>query len=239
MATVPHVGDLPVALARLGYAAPTDVARHLEAVALGVDGTVRVAKACAKAADPDLAVTQLCRWIAMSGRVPNQAGLERLAAVLGLSTSLGDFLSRHPEAAEMIVDARHVAKPRSPRALTDEALRLVISTEDPNTAIRYWKRRELLRIACRDLAGGASVEEVGRELAALAEAAVRAAVASLIAEHPAPSGARFGVIGMGKLGGEELNYASDIDVIFVADGVDNQAVPWATKIAEGLIQRLA
>src|SRR5205814_6257696 len=61
----------------------------------------------------------------------------------------------------------------------------------------------------------------------------------LLSGHPAPSGARFAVIGMGKLGGEELNYASDIDVIFVTDGQDPQTIPWATQIAEGLIRRLA
>jgi glutamate-ammonia-ligase adenylyltransferase len=239
VATVPRVGDLPVALARLGYDSPGDAARHLEGVALGVEGTIRVAKACASAADPDLAVSQVCRWIAMSGRVPNEAGLKRLAAVLGLSTSLGTFLARHPETADILTDARHLTKARSPRALTEEALRVAMSTEDPDTALRFWKRRELLRIACRDLAGGAGVEEVGRELASLAEAAVRAALASLIAEHPAPQGARFAVIGMGKLGGEELNYASDIDVMFVADGPDKDSIAWAITLGEGLIQRLA
>ena len=239
MAIVPRVGDLPVALARLGYDSPADASRHLEAVALGVEGTLRVAKACATAPDPDLAVAQVCRWIAMSGRVPNEAGLRRLAAVLGLSTSLGAFVARHPDTADMLIDARHLSKGRSARSLFDEALRVVGETDDPNRALRFWKRRELLRIACRDLAGGVSVEDVGRELASLAEAAVRAALLSLIADRPSPQSARFAVIGMGKLGGEELNYASDIDVIFVADGEDKQTIPWATQIGEGLIQRLA
>jgi len=239
VATAPRVGDLPVALARLGYDSPGDAARHLEAVALGLEGTVRVAKACATAADPDLAVVQVCRWIAMSGRVPNEAGLRRMAAVLGLSTSLGQFLARHPETADILTDARHLSKGRSLHSLTDEALRVVMENDDPNRSLRFWKRREFLRIAGRDLAGGATVEEVGRELAALAEAAVRAAIASLVEQNPPPEGARFAVIGMGKLGGEELNYSSDIDVIFVADGQDKQAIPWATRIGEGLIQRLA
>jgi len=175
----------------------------------------------------------------MSGRVPNEAGLTRLGAVLGLSTSLGTFLARHPETAEILTDARHLTKGRSPRALGEEAMRVVTESDDPNRSLRFWKRRELLRIACRDLAGGASVEEVGRELASLAEAAVRAALASLISEHPAPEAARFAVIGMGKLGGEELNYASDIDVLFVADGPDKDSIAWATTLGEGLIQRLA
>ncbi|HJT37383.1 MAG TPA: bifunctional glutamine-synthetase adenylyltransferase/deadenyltransferase, partial [Actinomycetota bacterium] len=239
MATVPRVGDLPTGLARLGYDSPADAARHLQAVALGIEGTTLVAKACATAADPDLAVAQVCRWIAMSGSVPNEAGLRRMAAVLGLSTSLGQFLARYPETAEILTDARHLTRGRSLNSLSDEALKVVSDADDPNRALRFWKRREFLRIAARDLAGGASVEDVGRELSALAEASVRAAFATLLVVNPPPEGARFAVIGMGKLGGRELNYSSDIDVIFVADGEDKQTIPWATRMGEGLIQRLA
>jgi glutamate-ammonia-ligase adenylyltransferase len=231
-------GDLPSALARLGFANPTDAARHLEAVALGYEGTVRVAKACSTAADPDLAVAQICRWIAISGRVPSPSSLQRLAAVLGLSTSLGAFLARHPEHAEVVIDARHAAKPRTLKSMADQAARVVGRSDHPMAALRLWKRREMLRIAARDLAGIVPVEEIARELSALAEAAVRAAFASLVREKPGPKGARFAVIAMGKLGGDELNYASDIDLIFVFDG-DEAAQKWATKLGEQLIQRLA
>ncbi len=222
----------------MGFIAPADAARHLEAVSLGTDGTARVAKAAASAADPDLAVAQVCRWIAMSGTVPQTAAMHRLAAVLGVSTSLGAFLARHPDQAEVVTDVRTSSKPRTLKALVDQATRVVTRSEDPNATLRLWKRRELLRIACRDLASGANVEEVARELSWLAEASVRAALAALVAHNPPKPGARFAVIGMGKLGGEELNYASDIDVIFVYDGPDGTA-PWATKIAEGLIRLLA
>ncbi|MGZ4127842.1 MAG: bifunctional [glutamine synthetase] adenylyltransferase/[glutamine synthetase]-adenylyl-L-tyrosine phosphorylase, partial [Actinomycetota bacterium] len=202
-----------------------------------------------EAPDPDLAVSSFRDVALRFGGNPAALGalrdsppvVELLCRVLGTSKMLGEYLLHVPEFVAELADPHTLAK-RSREEYVREAAELVEWRGDPDArdaAIRRLKRRAVLRLACRDLAGGASVEEVGRELAALAEAAVRAAVASLIAEHPAPSGARFAVIGMGKLGGEELNYASDIDVIFVADGVDNQAVPWATKIAEGLIQRLA
>lgn len=236
MAIAPRAGNLPAALARAGFAFPSDAARHLEAVSLGVEGTTRVVRACATAADPDLAVAQVCRWIAISGRVPSPSTMKRLAAVLGLSTSLGAFLSRHPEHASVITDAR-AGRAKTLRSMTEQATRLVLRSEHPMAALRVWKRRELLRIACRDLSGGSTIEEVGRELAWLAEAAVRAALASLIREQHPPARARFCVIGMGKLGGQELNYSSDIDVIFVFDG-DERARAWATKIGEGIVQRL-
>jgi glutamate-ammonia-ligase adenylyltransferase len=232
--------DLVNALARAGFALPVDAARHLVSVALTPSDLRRVAAACAEAPDPDLALAQLCRWIAMTGAVPGAGMLSRLASVLGVSTSLGAFLARRPQAAEILRDARTIEGPKTESTLRASALRAVARTDDPTAAIRIWKRREFLRIACRDLAGQASVEEVGRELAHLAEAALHAALASLQEEHPPPPGARFAVIGMGKLGGEELNYASDIDVMFVYEApAERTGYAWATRIAEGLLQRLA
>ncbi|MEX2555468.1 MAG: bifunctional [glutamine synthetase] adenylyltransferase/[glutamine synthetase]-adenylyl-L-tyrosine phosphorylase [Actinomycetota bacterium] len=240
MATPTRTDELSHALARAGFLRPQDAARHLAACALDGEALRRVIAACAEAPDPDLAAAQLCRWIAMSGRVPSSAYLERLAAVLGLSTSLGAFLSRHPGQADVLRDGSALQKPRTRKGLTDQALRAVHSSDDPATALRIWKRREVLRIACRDLAGGASVEDVGRELAFLAEGSLRAALASLEEEHPAPPQARFSVIGMGKLGAEELNYASDIDVMFVFDAPDERAGhAWAQAVADGILHRLA
>jgi glutamate-ammonia-ligase adenylyltransferase len=236
--------ELTNALARAGFARPVDAARHLAACALDGEALRRVTEACAEGPDPDLAVAQLCRWIAITGRVPSSGFLSRLAAVLGLSTSIGAFLSRHPEQAEVLRDGRSLLKPRTRKGLADQAIRALHATEDPRAALRVFKRRELLRVACRDLAGGVSVEEVGRELSFLAEAALRAALVSLEEEHPASAGARFCVMGMGKLGGEELNYASDIDVMFVFDspvdsGPADSGVEWASRMAEGVLSRLA
>ncbi|HVL33246.1 MAG TPA: DUF294 nucleotidyltransferase-like domain-containing protein, partial [Actinomycetota bacterium] len=233
-----RVSDLAAALARAGFTNPSDAARHLEAVALGQEGTLRVARACALAPDPDLAVGQVCRWIAISGRVPGPAALTRFAKVMGLSTSLGAFLARHPEQADVVLDGRYASKPRTQKQLLEHAARVVLRSDHPMAAVRLWKRRELLRVAARDLADIASVEEVGREVAWIAEGAIRASYAWLIRETPPPRGARFAVIGMGKLGGQELNYASDIDLIFVYDG-DDAAHQWALRIGEGLVKSLA
>jgi glutamate-ammonia-ligase adenylyltransferase len=72
-----------------------------------------------------------------------------------------------------------------------------------------WKRRELLRIAARDLTGRDDLEHVGLALSRLADG---------VLSHAAAEARGLAVIGMGKLGGQELNYASDIDVVFVGDG---------------------
>ena len=95
------------------------------------------------------------------------------------------------------------------------------------SGLRRFKRRELLRIAARDVVGLASIEATARELTYLAEACVEAAVRALEPTVP------FAVIGMGRLGGYELSYASDIDVLFVYDGdkAEEFATAEATAVA--------
>ena len=88
------------------------------------------------------------------------------------------------------------------------------------------KRLELLRIAARDLLGLEPLESVGAALAALAERVLQGAVAL------AELSGTFSVIGMGKLGGDELNYASDVDVVFVSEpGADDRGARNVLEIA--------
>jgi [glutamine synthetase] adenylyltransferase / [glutamine synthetase]-adenylyl-L-tyrosine phosphorylase len=115
---------------------------------------------------------------------------------------------------------------------------------DPVAALRVAYRRRLLALTARDLTGEASFDQVAAELADLAAAALEAALA--IARANLPPGAapcRLAVIAMGKCGARELNYASDVDVIFVAepagtgaDGEEATALRTATQLAAGLIQ---
>jgi [glutamine synthetase] adenylyltransferase / [glutamine synthetase]-adenylyl-L-tyrosine phosphorylase len=91
-------------------------------------------------------------------------------------------------------------------------------------ALRRFRRRQLVRIAWRDIAGLADVETVLAELSLLADVCIRAACrragAALAARHGIPRGAdgaelELMVLGMGKLGGGELNFSSDIDLVFL------------------------
>ena len=109
----------------------------------------------------------------------------------------------------------------------------------------------MLHLAARDLTGEASVDEVGQELADLADAVLEAALAIARAELPADAApARLAIVAMGKCGARELNYASDVDVIFVAEPApasraasqrrrataEEAALRTATKLAAGVIQ---
>ncbi len=104
--------------------------------------------------------------------------------------------------------------------------------EQRREGLRRFKRRELLRIATRDLLGYARLEATERELTGLAEACLEAALVAL--RPPLP----FAVIGMGRLGGGELSYASDIDVLFVYDGDSADDFNHAEHVAAQLVQEI-
>ena len=111
---------------------------------------------------------------------------------------------------------------------------------EPVAALAAAYRRRLLHLAARDLTGVATVDVVGEELADIAAAVLEAALAVARAELP-PGAApcRLAVVAMGKCGGRELNYASDVDVIFVAEPVKDEdetaALGTASRLAAGLI----
>jgi glutamate-ammonia-ligase adenylyltransferase len=156
----------------------------------------------------------------------NPPGVAFLSRVLGSGRLLGDVLRHVPEQISVIADPERLGDPPDRNQLVREAC-ATLDWRDPNErldGLRRFKRREMLDISLKDLAGRASVREVGATLAALADACLEAA----LNETPL----RFAVIGMGKLGGCELNYSSDVDVMFVHEG-DATA---AEKEAERLLR---
>src|SRR5690606_33795703 len=111
-----------------------------------------------------------------------------------------------------------------------------LTGEDGTTSMRRAYRRRLTRIAATDLTGTeplTSMPAVGAALADLAAAALEAALALARAELPGGGAeARLAVIGMGKTGGRELNYVSDVDVIYVVEpapgGDEDEAIAVGT-----------
>jgi glutamate-ammonia-ligase adenylyltransferase len=159
---------------------------------------------------------------------------DRLLAVLGSSAALGDHLARHPDHWMELVDDGHVV-PDADAVRTDLLSSVGADPDDPNPtvpdavaavdALRVAYRRRLLAIAGRDLVASdpeAVLPEVAQQLSDLAVAALEAGLA--IARAELPQGAapcRIAVIGMGKCGGGELNYVSDVDVIYIAEPMGN------------------
>ena len=228
-------------LARSGFA-DLSAARH--GLAALPDG---MAAAFAVAADPDRALRAILALHEAAPRAvdgmlaaPEHAG--RVLRVLGASEGLAGFLQRHPGQ----LDALREQLDGPPDAAAYRALLggAVHGTEgEPGwNALRIAYRRELLRLAAWDLEqpdGLAVVDRVGSALADLAGAALDAslALARTAARFPAEEVAatRLAIIGMGKAGARELNYLSDVDVIFVAGGggelSDERAVEIATRLA--------
>jgi [glutamine synthetase] adenylyltransferase / [glutamine synthetase]-adenylyl-L-tyrosine phosphorylase len=204
-------------------------------------GDEAVLEAIAAAADPDLALSGLAR-IAGTDRGTEAADMraalraepgfrKRLVAVLGVSAGLADHLARHPDDCHILCGADAVRRP-SAAELRAALLHAVcagphddmpvadlaaMGGADPAAVLCAAYKRRILHLAARDLTGVVTVEEAAAELADIADAVLEAALA--VARAELPSGAapcRIAVVAMGKCGGRELNYASDVDVIFVA-----------------------
>jgi glutamate-ammonia-ligase adenylyltransferase len=147
---------------------------------------------------------------------------------------VGNALRRHPEFVDRLDDPDAlVAKSRD--ELVAEVLDTLEWRGDPDqrrAGLRRFKRREELRIATRDLLGLATVPETGAELSALAEACLEGALAHL------PGGLPFAVIGLGRLGGGELSYASDVDVMFVYEGDSGASFERAEELATLVVQEI-
>jgi [glutamine synthetase] adenylyltransferase / [glutamine synthetase]-adenylyl-L-tyrosine phosphorylase len=193
--------------------------------------------------DPDLGLLQLRRLGEGPARSSSLAvtfrdapgAAERACHLLGSSRVIGDALRRHPEFVDTLDDDDALSIETDRHELVADAIHTLEwrgDQEQRREGLRRFKRRELLRIATRDLLGYARLEATERELTSLAEACLEAALASL--HPPVP----FAVIGMGRLGGGELSYASDIDVMFVYDGDGPDAFRAAEQVASQLVQEI-
>ncbi|QDO88957.1 bifunctional [glutamine synthetase] adenylyltransferase/[glutamine synthetase]-adenylyl-L-tyrosine phosphorylase [Ornithinimicrobium ciconiae] len=180
-------------------------------------------------ADPDQAVLAAVRLVEADparGALLSEAGTarDRLLAVLGGSTALGDHLVRHPEHAAVVADPEPFGRGRPLPTAEELDARLIAAVEglegrEGMDALRVAYRRELVQIAATDLVAEDPVEllpQVAAALADLACAALEAAVVLARAETEDADQVSFSVIGMGKTGGRELNYISDVDVVFLA-----------------------
>ncbi|MGW1814618.1 bifunctional [glutamine synthetase] adenylyltransferase/[glutamine synthetase]-adenylyl-L-tyrosine phosphorylase [Streptomyces sp. NPDC002125] len=234
-------------LLRHGFTDPSAAERLLDLPELSsVRADPVLFDALGATADPDLALHSLVRLVEAEEPEERRVLLDtlvtakplrdRLLGALGASEALGDHLARHPRDWHVLVTYEatdlHPGVPEFEHMLSDAV--------DPDS-LRVAYRRSLLSIAARDVCGTTDVAQVAAELADLATATLRAALA--IARAAAPSDAaqcRLAVIAMGKCGGHELNYVSDVDVIFVGEPLDGAeesgALQAATRLAAHLMR---
>ena len=164
----------------------------------------------------------------------------RLCLLLGTSRRLGQILEHNPDMIPALGQPDSLTQ-RSPEAMLDgttTALAWRGDVEDRQRALKRFKRREELRVAAADvleLAGTVDEQGVvtGASLTGLAEACLQAALASI--DPPLP----FALIGMGRLGGAELSYASDLDLLLVYEGSTSADYEAAERTAAALVRFLA
>ncbi|MFC7406037.1 bifunctional [glutamine synthetase] adenylyltransferase/[glutamine synthetase]-adenylyl-L-tyrosine phosphorylase [Georgenia alba] len=253
--------DAEIAVGRLeDPALATHVAR-----ATGAGASLE--EALGRVADPDLALLALLRLAEAAAQGPAEEPLgrllvedgeprRRLLAVLGLSTALGNALVARPEAVELLLDhpgERSVLTHRDGEVRAD-ALRAVgadpdhvapvagLGGEDGVAALRRAYRRRLLQIAADDLTCPDPLEAFPQVASAIADAvaaALEAALAVARADVPRSEQARLAVIGMGKTGGRELNYISDVDVVYVVEPAEGAQEAEALRVGTSLATALA
>jgi glutamate-ammonia-ligase adenylyltransferase len=251
----------------LGFADPAGALRHLEALTGGVTRTAAIQRHLlpmllqdfADAPEPDRGLLNYRHVSDKLGSTPWYLRLlrdggpvaRRLARVISLSRYATDLLTRDPEALRLLADDAELQPRTREKLLTGFAAAADRHAGDPVKAIaavRALRRRELFRLACADILSRAGdlapaqpldVDAVGIALSDVTDATLNAALAVARSARPGPDGLRFAIIGMGRLGGYEMSYPSDADVLFVYDSPHADAGTAAHAVAEELRRMLA
>ncbi|MGX4761148.1 bifunctional [glutamine synthetase] adenylyltransferase/[glutamine synthetase]-adenylyl-L-tyrosine phosphorylase [Corynebacterium minutissimum] len=256
-------------LAALGYRHPERAFEHLTSLAAGSSRKARIQAILlptlmewlSSTADPDMGLLNYRKlseaaydrnWFLRMLRDEGVVG-QRLMKILGTSPFTSELIIKAPDVVKQLSDG--AAGPKLLETKPEQVSKALINSTkrhaNPDKAVavaRSLRRVELARIASADLLGFLPVQQVCHELStiwnAVLEAALRAEVrAWRIENEDAEPPARIAVIGMGRLGGMELGFGSDADVIVVAEpekgNEESEAMAWAIGIIDKLRRRLA
>jgi glutamate-ammonia-ligase adenylyltransferase len=251
-------------LAALGYASPPGALGHLRALTSGVSRRAAIQSALlpvlleflADTPDPDRGLAAYRRVSEALDDTPwylrflrdEGAVAQRLMALLGTSRMVADLLVRAPEALRLLADPVAMAG-RDPAEVATSLRATAGRQHDLGAAVmaaRALRRHELFRIACADLLGLLDVDAVCAALSSVWTAVLAAALDVALRaeiERRQAEPARIAVIGMGRLGGAELGYSSDADVLFVCEAApgagtghdaETEALRFASSVAESV-----
>lgn len=248
-------------LAAVGYADPKGALRHIQALSSGVSRRAAIQRQLlpvllewlSNGVDPDAALLGFRKVSESLGtshwylRLLRDSGVaaERLTTLLGVSRKITELLLDRPAAVAWLDDpkALRAADRHSIAAEGDRTAARHATVDDAIGAVRSIYTRELLRVAIRDALALGEPNDVTVELSMIAEASIATALTTVrrFAGDPPSAGFRFTVVAMGRLGGAEVGYDSDADVIFVYDpgGADAAAAAeYANRLAGDLIAAL-
>jgi glutamine synthetase adenylyltransferase len=218
-----------------------------------------LADALQRAPDPDRLLVNCDRWLESLGATltyyrlfaETPHALKPVLAVLGASDYMADTLLQNPELSEILLDVRLLTRPRTRADMRRDLSRLLRACTTywmQLDRLRAFKQQEYLRITALDLLGKATLTETMRALSDLADVCADAALDACHRELAAQQGVTgehgFCILAMGKWGGRELNYSSDIDPIFLyrdAPHLTGTADPtrYLLKLAEMVVKALS
>lgn len=199
-------------------------------------------------ADPDAVLVNLERFISRVGArasyysmlAGNPEAVRLLVVLFGSSPYLSSSVIRYPDLLDVIVGGTDLSVEKEKDIMVKEVRDLLLSSpsmEDELNVLRRYRNGEILRIGLGDLLDMKDLLTVNSELSTLAEVLVGASLT--IARREAGGGelcdeGNFAVVAMGKMGGGEMNYSSDLDMIFIYEGPENSR-EYFTRVAQRMI----
>ncbi len=190
--------------------------------------------------DPDMALANLERFLRSISRRPsfyallaeNREILKLLVSLFGMSEFLSKIAIAHPELLESMVARTYTSQYKERQTMDEELAELLAASgdfEERLDIMRRYRHEEFLRIGINDIYGNMEQSGIATQLTWLAEACLSAACRvardelkrfgrpTYMDEEGVAKEASFAIIGMGKMGGGELNYHSDLDIIYIYD----------------------
>ncbi len=241
-------------LAAIGFMDPKGALAHIGALTNGLSRRAAIQRQLlpvllqwfSQGTDPDSALLSFRRlsedlgeshWYLRMLRDSTGAA-ERMTQVLGNSKLATGLFERIPEAAAWFEDPAELV-PVSASDIQKELAAIASRHDDVETsanAIRQVRRRETLRLALGAVLGDLDINQVAKGLSDLTEVYLQSMLA--IIEEEFATGVDFGIIAMGRFGGEELGFGSDADVMFTYAPADGQNVDDLQKQAERIVAEL-
>jgi glutamate-ammonia-ligase adenylyltransferase len=219
---------------------PGDSRRRIDQLApllaAAAAGTPDPEATLARSVDLVEAVASRASYLALLAEYPQ--ALQRVVRMIGASSWAAEYVTRHPLLLDELLDERLLTAPPDWESFA-ASLRAAIAAAngDPERQMNVAREQHqaaLFRLLAQDLAGLLTVERLADHLSELADRVLDASLATVWGyvaarhrEHP-----RFAVIGYGKLGGKELGYASDLDIIFLYDDADERAAENYARLAQ-------
>jgi len=183
-------------------------------------------------------VARRAAYLALLAEHPE--ALERVTRIIAASSWAAEYVTRHPLLLDELLDDRVLYAPPDwaefARALQGLLAGESGDVERQMNVLREQHQAMLFRLLAQDLAGLLSVEHLADHLSQLADLVLEAALAAIWAQLPGRHRAapRFAIVAYGKLGGKELGYASDLDLIFLHDDPDERAPELYARLAQRL-----